>query len=76
MLFFKEFPYKTRIIIKKTRSCSNFFDKISYDALQFTQIKVQNCTKTIKHEHNISFWQVIKLLAVTAVIYGSNSNTL
>lgn len=52
------------------------FDKISYDVLQFRQIEVQNSTKAIKHEHNILFWQVIKLLTVTAVIYGSNSNTL
>lgn len=74
MCFFTEFPYKNRII--KKMGLLNFFDKVSYDALQSTQIKVQNCTKTIKHEHNISFWQVIKLLPVTAVIYGSNSNTL
>lgn len=50
------------------------FDKISYDALRFTQITVQNTIKTIKHEDNILFWQVIKLLTVTAVIYWSNSN--
>lgn len=52
------------------------FDEISCDALEFTQIKVQNSIKIIKHEDNILFWQEIKLLTVTAVIYWSNSNTL
>lgn len=46
-----------------------------YDALQFTQIKVLESIASIKHE-NLLFWQMIKLLTVAAVIYGSNSNTL
>lgn len=60
---------------KKSRLLKSF-DEISCDALEFTQIKVQNSIKIIKHEDNILFWQEIKLLTVTAVIYWSNSNTL
>lgn len=47
-----------------------------YDALQFTQIKVLESIASIKHEDNLLFWQMIKLLTVAAVIYGGNSNTL
>lgn len=46
--------------------CLISFDKLGYDALQFTQIKVQ---KNMKHEDNILFWQMIKMLTVTTVIY-------
>lgn len=67
---------KAKFPLKQSQGCSNLFGKLSYDALQFTHIKVPNTIKTIKHEDNILLWQVIKLLAVTAVIYWSNSNTL
>lgn len=42
---------------------------MGYDALQFTQIKVVESIVSIKHEDNLLFWQMIKLLTVAAVIY-------
>lgn len=42
---------------------------MGYNALQFTQIKVLESTASIKHEDNLLFWQMIKLLTVAAVIY-------
>lgn len=42
---------------------------MGYDALQFTQINVLESTASMKHEDNLLFWQMIKLLTVAAVIY-------